>query len=70
MNQHYIEWLPGTVARVIDKPSIVPNQEAYRGDANVLSRVVTNFNDGRAYGLIKPSVAPTYLFNLFHKYAR
>jgi len=47
-NMHYIEYIPGTVARVIDTPALIPARSNQRQceseDVNRLSRIVTKFN--------------------------
>jgi len=45
MNQQYIEWLPGTVARVSSQMSNSPDQQHLSGEVNKLSLVVVKFNE-------------------------
>lgn len=45
MNQHYIEYVPGTVARVSEVPSVVPEQSELKGEVNRLSKIVVKFNE-------------------------
>ena len=45
---HYIEYLPGGIARISDKPAIIPvktnNHQCQSEDVNLLSRIVVKFN--------------------------
>lgn len=45
---HYIEYIPGTIARIIDEPAAIPvrtnGHQCQSEDINLLSRIVAKFN--------------------------
>lgn len=46
---YYIEYLPGIIARVSNKPALIPinadGSQCQSEDVNILSQIVCNFND-------------------------
>jgi hypothetical protein len=70
MNTHWIDYTPGTVARVTNKEPVDKRlKQTISSDVNKLSRIVVKFNDWLVYG--KKHRLPfgeklTHLSFLFH----
>ena len=67
MNTHFIDYIPGTAARVTDKE---PDNKVFKQtkdkDVNRLSRIVCKFNDWLKYGGRKQpfNIIEATLYNL------
>lgn len=57
---HYIEYIPGTIARITDKPTRHGHE-----DVNLLSRTVVKFNDWNKYSPVVDSAKPSRFENFF-----